>query len=200
MYNFIKIFNKAALRTFLCLILVCILTGCSGTQIEKNASEKKSGKRSLALHQEMSAGSEAPDFSAKLNNGETFSLSDAKGQVILLNFWATWCSNCVKEMPAIEKLYEEYSDQITIIGVNVGEDKDTVDTFVEAKNYPFPIAYDTDSEISNLYPSAGIPYTVIIGKDGLVTETFLGAKDADSQYTKLRRALKEAYEANKTLY
>ena len=46
------------------------------------------------------------------------------------------------------------------------------------------------------YPSAGIPYTVIVGKDGLVTETFLGAKDADSQYTKLRRALQEAYEAN----
>ncbi len=68
----------------------------------------------------MAIGSEAPDFTAKLNNGETFTLSDKKGQVILLNFWATWCSNCVKEMPAIEKLYEEYGDQIVIVGVNVG--------------------------------------------------------------------------------
>ena len=71
-----------------------------------------------------------------------------------------------------------------------------IDTFIEAKNYSFPVACDTESNISNLYPSAGIPYTVIVGKDGLVTETFLGAKDADSQYTKLRRALQEAYEAN----
>ena len=144
----------------------------------------------------MAIGSEAPDFSVKLNNGETFTLSDKKGQVILLNFWATWCSNCVKEMPAIEKLYEEYGNQVVIIGVNVGEDKSTVDAFIDTKNYTLPIAYDTESNISNLYPSAGIPYTVIIGKDGLVTETFLGAKDADSQYTKLRRALQEAYEAN----
>ena len=76
------------------------------------------------------------------------------------------------------------------------EDEDTIDTFIEAKNYSFPVACDTESNISNLYPSAGIPYTVIVGKDGLVTETFLGAKDADSQYAKLRRALQEAYEAN----
>ena len=78
----------------------------------------------------------------------------------------------------------------------MSEDEDTIDTFIEAKNYSFPVACDTESNISNLYPSAGIPYTVIVGKDGLVTETFLGAKDADSQYSKLRRALQEAYEAN----
>lgn len=112
----------------------------------------------------MAIGSEAPDFTAKLNNGEAFTLSDKKGQVILLNFWATWCSNCVKEMPAIEKLYEEYGDQIVIVGVNVSEDEDTIDTFIEAKNYSFPVACDTESNISNLYPSAGIPYTVIVGK------------------------------------
>ena len=136
------------------------------------------------------------DFTLTDQYGNTHTLSDYKGKVVFLNFWATWCSNCVKEMPAIEKLYEEYGDQIVIVGVNVGEDEDTIDTFIEAKNYSFPVACDTESNISNLYPSAGIPYTVIIGKDGLVTETFLGAKDADSQYTKLRRALQEAYEAN----
>ena len=196
MYNFFKKFYKPLFCFCLCFFSVFILIGCSGGQTSDTSSGKKSGKRSSALHQEMASGSEAPDFSAKLNNGETFTLSDKKGQVILLNFWATWCSNCVKEMPAIEKLYEEYGDQIVIVGVNVGEDEDTINAFVDAKNYSFPVAYDTDSEISNLYPSAGIPYTVIIGKDGLVTETFLGAKDADSQYTKLRRALQEAYEAN----
>ena len=138
----------------------------------------------------------APDFAVLDGNGNTVRLSDKFGKPVVINFWATWCSNCVKVMPAIEKLYEEYGDQIVIVGVNVGEDEDTIDTFIEAKNYSFPVACDTKSNISNLYPSAGIPYTVIVGKDGLVTETFLGAKDADSQYTKLRRALQEAYEAN----
>ena len=177
MYKFFKKLYKPLFCFCLCFFSVFVLIGCSGGQTNDTSSEKKSGKRSSALHQEMAGGSEAPDFTAKLNNGETFTLSDKKGQVILLNFWATWCSNCVKEMPAIEKLYEEYGDQIVIVGVNVGEDEDTIN-------------------ISNLYPSAGIPYTVIVGKDGLVTETFLGAKDADSQYTKLRRALQEAYESN----
>lgn len=194
MHKSIKKSYKSLTCFCLCFLATLILIGCSGTG--NNSSGKKSGKRDSALHQEMASGSEAPDFSAKLNNGETFTLSEKEGQVILLNFWATWCNNCVKEMPAIEKLYEEYGDQITIVGVNVGEDKDTVNTFIESKNYSFPVAYDTESNISNLYPSAGIPYTVIIGKDGIVTETFLGAKDADSQYTALRRALKEAYEAN----
>lgn len=196
MFKFFKKIYKPLFCFCLCFFSVFILIGCSGGQSNDTSSGKKSGKRSSALHQEMAIGSEAPDFSVKLNNGETFTLSDKKGQVILLNFWATWCSNCVKEMPAIEKLYEEYGNQVVIIGVNVGEDKSTVDAFIDTKNYTLPIAYDTESNISNLYPSAGIPYTVIIGKDGLVTETFLGAKDADSQYTKLRRALQEAYEAN----
>ena len=138
------------------------------------------------------------DFTIEQPDGSKVSLSDyvGKGKYVLVDFWATWCSNCVKEMPAIEKLYEEYGDQIVIVGVNVGEDEDTIVTFIEAKNYSFPVACDTESNISNLYPSAGIPYTVIVGKDGLVTETYLGAKDADSQYTKLRRALQKAYEAN----
>lgn len=196
MFKFFKKIYKPLFCFCLCFFSVFVLIGCSGGQSNDTSSGKKSGKRSSALHQEMAIGSEAPDFTAKLNNGETFTLSDKKGQVILLNFWATWCSNCVKEMPAIEKLYEEYGDQVVIIGVNVGEDESTVDAFIDTKNYTFPIAYDTESSISNLYPSAGIPYTVIIGKDGLVTETFLGAKDADSQYTKLRRVLQEAYEAN----
>ena len=196
MFKFFKKIYKPLFCFCLCFFSVFVLIGCSGGQTNDTSSGKKSGKRSSALHQEMAIGSEAPDFTAKLNNGETFTLSDKKGQVILLNFWATWCSNCVKEMPAIEKLYEEYGDQIVIVGVNVGEDEDTIDTFIEAKNYSFPVACDTESNISNLYPSAGIPYTVIVGKDGLVTETFLGAKDADSQYTKLRRALQKAYGAN----
>ena len=196
MFKFFKKIYKPLFCFCLCFFSVFVLIGCLGSQSNDTSSGKKSGKRSSALHQEMAIGSEAPDFTAKLNNGETFSLSDENGKVVLLNFWATWCSNCVKEMPAIEKLYEEYGDQVVIIGVNVGEDESTVDAFIDTKNYTFPIAYDTESSISNLYPSAGIPYTVIIGKDGLVTETFLGAKDADSQYTKLRRALQEAYEAN----
>lgn len=114
MFKFFKKIYKPLFCFCLCFFSVFVLIGCSGGQTNDTSSGKKSGKRSSALHQEMAIGSEAPDFTAKLNNGETFTLSDKKGQVILLNFWATWCSNCVKEMPAIEKLYEEYGDQIVL--------------------------------------------------------------------------------------
>ena len=98
MFKFFKKIYKPLFCFCLCFFSVFVLIGCSGGQSNDTSSGKKSGKRSSALHQEMAIGSEAPDFTAKLNNGETFTLSDKKGQVILLNFWATWCSNCVKEV------------------------------------------------------------------------------------------------------
>lgn len=148
----------------------------------------------LPVYQELVQGSEAPDFTAELTDGSGFTLSEHEGKVILLNFWATWCAPCVGEMPAFEKLYEEYGDQIQILAVNSGEEKKIVDAFLEERNYTFPIAYDVENEISEKYPSEGIPYTLVIGKDGKVQEIFVGAWDADKQYKIYRRALKNAIE------
>lgn len=99
MFKFFKKIYKPLFCFCLCFFSVFVLIGCLGGQTNDTSSGKKSGKRSSALHQEMAIGSEAPDFTAKLNNGETFTLSDKKGQVILLNFWATWCSNASRKCP-----------------------------------------------------------------------------------------------------
>ncbi len=95
------------------LIMTLSLVGCSG----------KSGTSAAG---EVKVGDEAPEFYANLTNGKSFVLSENKGKVVLINFWATWCGPCVEELPAIEKLQKEYGDKIEIVAVNYGEDKKTV--------------------------------------------------------------------------
>ncbi len=135
-------------------------------------------------YKELSEGDRAPWFAAELADGSTFEMADLQGKVILINFWATWCGPCVGEMPAFESLYKDYADNpdVAIVAVDVEEKKKTVDFFAETNGYTFPIAYDEDGKIGMQYPTSGIPYTVIVGKDGYIRTIHLGARDADTQY------------------
>lgn len=161
------------------LIMALSLVGCGGN---KSASG------------EVKVGDKAPDFVAELTNGEKFSLADNKGKVILINFWATWCGPCVEEMPDIEKIQKEYGDKVEILSVNYGEDRKTVDEFLKDKNYTFKVAYDDNMAIANEYPSDGIPYLVVVDKEGKVHETMVGSAGADEQYKRVLKSLTEAFE------
>lgn len=134
----------------------------------------------------------APDFTATLADGSSFTLSEHRGSVILLNFWATWCGPCVGEMPAFEQLNNEYGDEVVILAVNCMEDENTVNQFIKYNGYTFPIAYDVNGAISDLYPTDGIPYTLVIGTDGTVLRTFIGADSADVQYREYKSAIDAA--------
>ena len=135
-------------------------------------------------YKELREGDRAPWFSAELVDGSTFEMADLQGKVILINFWATWCPPCVGEMPAFEDLYADYKDNedVVIVAVDVEENKKTVDAFVNENGYTFPIAYDEEGNIGLQYPTGGIPYTVIVGKDGTIKVIHLGANSADKQY------------------
>ena len=170
---------KNRLLFILLTAIFMMVSGC-GNKVDKNNSD---------TFQELSEEDLAPDFTAKTVDGKTFALSEQKGKVVLLNFWATWCGPCVGEMPAFEKLYSEYGEKIAILAVDCSEDENTVKQFVSDNGYTFPIAYDTDGAISTKYPTQGIPYTLVIGKDGKVKKTFLGADDADAQYQEYKKAI-----------
>ena len=135
-------------------------------------------------YKELKEGDRAPWFKATLVDGSSFDIKDNLGKVILVNFWATWCGPCVGEMPAFESLYSDYGpdSDVVIVAVDCAEGSRIVDKFVSDNGYTFPVAYDTDGEICNQYPTGGIPYTVIIGKDGYIKSIHLGARDADYQY------------------
>ena len=175
------------------LIVCALLTGCGASASEDSDDSTQTSGKDSRVYVALKEGDAMRDFTAEVNDGSSFTLSDHEGEVILLNFWATWCGPCVEEMPAFQKLYEEYGDKISILAVDVSEDKETVDSFLADKDYTFPIAYDEDGSVSNKYPTEGIPYTLVIGKDGTVKNIFVGAKGADEQYKKYRSALKEAF-------
>lgn len=159
-----------------------------------NGCAAQNGAQTLISYPELAAGSQAPDFEIARNDGAAFRLSDHEGEVVLLNFWATWCGPCINELPAFERLYEEYGDKIQILAIDSSDDAETMEKFLEKTDFSFPVACDADQSVSKKYPSEGIPYTVLIGKDGLVAETFTGARSAEEQYQLYRAALIEAYE------
>ena len=137
----------------------------------------------------LKAGNKAPDFTAELIDGSSLALSDLKGKPGIINFWATWGGPWVREMPAFERLKENYGDDIGIIAVNCGDDADTVKDFVDENGYTFPVALDENYEVAMLYPSNSIPYTVVLDANGKITHVSTGAYDADTMYDRYKEAL-----------
>ena len=134
-------------------------------------------------------GVQAPDFTGELIDGTSITLSELQGKPVIINFWATWCGPCVKEMPAFERLKDDFGDKIGIIAVNCGDDAGTVKDFVEENGYTFPVVLDEEYSISMLYPTNSIPYTVVVDAEGRVTHISTGALDADTMYERYKEAL-----------
>lgn len=121
--------------------------------------------------------SKAPEFIAKDLQGNTVKLSELKGKVIILDFWASWCVPCKKSMPHLIELYNRYKDtSFTIIGINVDTDMKKVKEFERDLNndIPFTIIFDKDSEIPPLYEVEGMPTTLVINKDGIIKYKEIG--------------------------
>ncbi|MCD7870224.1 MAG: TlpA family protein disulfide reductase [Enterocloster clostridioformis] len=131
----------------------------------------------------------APDFTGELMDGTSITLSELQGKPVIINFWATWCGPCVKEMPAFERLKDDFGDKIGIIAVNCGDDAETVKDFVEENGYTFSVVLDEEYSISMLYPTNSIPYTVVLDAEGKVTHISTGALDADTMYERYKEAL-----------
>ena len=181
--------NLRKLCLTLLLTVTLLLAGCqSGNNAgntgaaNDNSSNENTAGDTADVSGPIAKGDAYRDFTATLTDGSEFTLSDHEGKVILLNFWATWCGPCVGEMPAFEKLQETYGEDLVLLAVNSGEDEGTVTSFLEKNGYTFPVALDPEYAVAMLYPTDGIPYTVIIGTDGKVAVTQVGAGDADTMY------------------
>ena len=125
----------------------------------------------------------APDISLELLSGGTINLADYRGKKpVVLDFWASWCPNCRRDMPNLNRYYDKYKDQIEVIGINLHENKNTVRDFISSQGINFPIALDPQSVAARKF---GIQYTnthFLIDKEGKLVRTIPGdIKESDIQ-------------------
>jgi peroxiredoxin len=136
----------------------------------------------------------APNFTLKSNTGKNIKLSELRGQVVLLNFWASWCGPCRQEMPLLEKLQQRYSALgFTVLGVNVEEDPSKAKSLLKDIPVSFPILFDTQNTVSKQYNVSAMPSTVMIDRNGNMRYLHTGYKSGDEvQYKKwVKQLVKE---------
>lgn len=161
----------------------------TGTEKPEAAADQGDGVIEFKPGMPIKEGVQAPDFTGELIDGTSITLSELQGKPVIINFWATWCGPCVKEMPAFERLKDDFGDKIGIIAVNCGDDTGTMKDFMEENGYTFPVVLDEEYSISMLYPTNSIPYTVVVDAEGRVTHISTGALDADTMYERYKEAL-----------
>ena len=118
----------------------------------------------------------------KDSENNNYNFEEAKGQVVLLNFWATWCPPCIAEMPGLQELYDDYGDKVTFLFVAQDQEK-RVEKFILKKEYTLPVYYEKSTTPKQLF-SKSIPSTYLIGKDGKIVVAKTGAADWNSSTTR----------------
>ena len=127
-----------------------------------------------------STSSPAPDFLLDSNTGKPVKLSQYKGDVVMINFWATWCGPCRQEMPLLESIYKQYKGKrFTLLGVNVEPDSKPAEDWLKKTPVSFPVLFDKESKVSNLYKVSGMPSTVFVDRKGFVRVIHQGYKPGD---------------------
>ena len=141
--------------------------------------------------QPVTAGTVAPEFEAKDLTGGLARLSDYKGEVVLVNIWATWCLPCRVEMPSMERLYQEIGeDGFEIMAVSIDADLGKFDlagrpggdiqVFADSLGLTFPMLHDPSGAIEQLYRTTGVPETFLIGRDGIIYKKVAGGTEWDA--------------------
>jgi peroxiredoxin len=115
----------------------------------------------------------APPFEQPTLTDDTLNLLDVRGESVIINFWATWCTPCIVEMPALQDLHE--ATGVRIIGVNMGESHSVVEQWIAENGITYDIALDPQGQVAEAYRLRGQPSTYIIAPDGIITHIFYGA-------------------------
>ena len=139
-------------------------------------------------------GQQAPDFALKSSTGKNLRLSEYRGDVVMINFWATWCGPCRQEMPLLDELYTRYERVgFNLLGVNIDDDSSRAMQMIEELGVNFPVLFDASKQVSRLYEVEAMPVTVLVDREGTVRHVHHGYKPGyeDKYLTEVRALLRE---------
>ncbi len=174
------------------------------TLFGKRATQKSNTGRSLFVatlfslvtlmsttSQALSLGDDAPDFTLKTMSGNNLNLNEQRGNIIVINFWASWCGPCRTEMPILQEFHDQYEDLgVAVWGVNVEQENQAGLDYIKELGVDFPIFFDASNQISAAYNVEAMPTTVIIDRHGKVRSVFRGyQKGYEKKYAKVIKQL-----------
>ena len=167
--------RKKGFNIVITFLIITILIGI-GWIMKKNIE-----MRIYDMTHSLKSGSQAPAFEIENLKEEIVTLNKLKGKVVLINFWAIYCSLCKEELPMIQSIHEKYSeDELVVLTINKDNDIDKVISFMDENDYTFPVAME-NKEMIDSYCGGWIPYVVLIDKEGIVHYTHRGYRAGDEQ-------------------
>ena len=178
--------NRTKLAVFVSIILVAAIgyafLGNQGSQPVVTQQEKKNQEKEPEKY-------EAPDFTLKNLAGEEVKLSDYKGKIVFINFWATWCGPCRHEVPAFVELQTEYAEDLVILGISLDQgDLSVVPKFAKEYNMNYEVLYGTAQVVATYGGIASIPTTFVVDREGYLRDGQVGFPGKE-HFTKVINAL-----------
>lgn len=144
-----------------------------------------------AAHAGQQAGKPAADFSLSDASQKTIKLGELRGKVVLIDFWASWCEPCLRELPELEKLHKQLASRgVVVIGINIDRERKNADELAARLKLSFPLLYDPKGQVAELYDPPKMPTSYVVDQQGvvrLVNEGFAGAADM----VKLKAAIEQ---------
>ena len=172
------------------LYVLLLIAGAAWTSL----STDKAGTSTPGNIPAPQAGFSAPDFSLKTPTGESYTLSELRGQAVLVNLWATWCPPCRAEMPTIEAMYQEYKDQgfiVLAVDMTYQDDPFEVVPFTQEHNLTFPILLEETGDVAAAYQLRSLPSSYFINREGIISEVVIGGPMSEALLrTRIEQILK----------
>jgi cytochrome c biogenesis protein CcmG/thiol:disulfide interchange protein DsbE len=171
------------------LYILLLIAGASWIILSANTTNATTGNTSAPQ-----AGFAAPDFTLKTPTGETYKLSELRGQAVLVNLWATWCPPCRAEMPTIEKMYKEYKNQgFNVLAINMTYQDDPINVvpFMNEYGLTFPVLLEETGNVGASYQLRSLPSSYFINRAGIIQEVVIGGPMSEAQLrTRIEQILK----------